>query len=180
MDPFIGEIIMFCGNFAPQGWAICNGQLLPISQNQALFSILGTNFGGDGITNFALPDLRGRVPVGQGQGPSLSNYTLGEKTGVENVTLLPGQMPQHNHMVGVSNQAGSSTDPTNHLPAQINTGTGRSPATTAMGYAPTPQTGTLAPAAISMSGGNQGHPNIQPVLCVNFIIALTGIYPSRP
>ena len=179
MDPFIGEIMMFAGNFAPQGWAICNGQLLPISQNQALFAILGTTFGGDGVSNFALPDLRGRVPVGQGQGLSLSNYTLGEKTGAENVTLLPGQMPQHNHTVGVSNQPGAFTDPTNQVPAQVNTGNVRTPTTSAMAYAAPPPTGTLAPAAVSMSGGSQGHPNIQPVLCVNFIIALTGIFPTR-
>ena len=178
-EPFIGQISMFAGNFAPRGWALCNGQLLPIQQNAALFSILGTTFGGNGSTTFALPDLRGRVPVHQGQGPGLSPYTLGQSGGIENVSLLVTQMPGHNHLVGVSNAAGTVTDPTNALPAQINTGTVRQPATTAFGYAPPPQTGTLAAAAVSMAGGSQPHANIQPYLAVNFIIALNGIFPSR-
>ena len=176
-DPFLGEIRMFGGNFAPNGWALCNGQLLAISQNTALFSILGTMFGGDGVRTFGLPDLRGRVPVHQGQGNGLSNYNIGEMTGSENVTLLAGQMPTHNHTVGVSNQAGSSVDPTNGVVAEINTG-GRQPVTTTPGYVPT-ATGTMAANAVSMAGGNQPHANLQPLLCLTFIIALQGIFPSR-
>lgn len=176
-DPFLGEIRMFGGNFAPNGWALCNGQLLAISQNTALFSILGTMFGGDGVRTFGLPDLRGRVPVHQGQGNGLSNYTVGEITGSENVTLLTGQMPTHNHTVGVSNQAGSAVDPTNGIIAEINTG-GRQPVTTTEAYVPT-ATGTMAANAVSMAGGNQPHSNIQPLLCLTFIIALQGIFPSR-
>ena len=170
---------MFGGNFAPSQWAMCNGQLLSIAQNSALFAVLGTTYGGDGVQTFALPDLRGRAPVHPGSGPGLSPYVEGQIGGTETVTLLSTQMPSHNHLVGVSNAAGTVTDPTNALPAQINTGTVRQPATTAFGYAPPPQTGTLAPAAVSSTGGSQPHANIQPYLCVTFIIALQGVFPSR-
>lgn len=178
-EPFLGQISIFAGTFAPRGWALCDGQLLSISQNAALFSILGTSFGGNGQSNFALPDLRGRVPVHPGTGPGLSPYVLGQNGGAENVTLLSTQMPPHNHLVGVSNAAGTATDPTNGLVAQINTGTARAPITTAMGFAPPPQTGTMNPTAVSAAGGGQPHENIQPFLCVNFIIALQRIFPSR-
>jgi microcystin-dependent protein len=179
VEPFIGEIKMFGGNFAPRGYALCNGQLLSIAQNAALFSILGTTYGGNGTTTFALPDLRSRVPVHPGQGTGLSPYNLGQNGGAENVTLLTNQMPAHNHTVGVVNQAGTQIDPTNALVAEINTGTARQPATTAMGYSTAGQTGTMAPNAVSLTGGNQPHENRQPFLCVNFIIALQGVFPSR-
>jgi microcystin-dependent protein len=171
--------MMFGGNFAPRGWATCDGQTLPISQNAALFSILGTTFGGNGTTTFALPDLRGRVPVHPGVGPGLSPYALGQSSGSETVTLLAGQMPAHNHLIGASNQAGTVNDPTNAIAALINTGSVRTPATTALGYTTPPQTGTMAAAAVSATGGGQPHANIQPYLCVNFIIATQGVFPSR-
>src|SRR4051794_10683767 len=110
-EPFIGEVIMFAGNFAPRGWALCQGQLLSIAQNTALFSILGTTYGGNGQTTFALPDLRGRVPLGQGQGPGLSSYVLGEVAGNENVTLISTQMPQHNHLLNCNSDS-ANTDQT--------------------------------------------------------------------
>ncbi len=179
MEPFLGQIMMFGGNFAPRGWAMCNGQLLSIAQNTALFSILGTTFGGDGVTTFGLPDLRGRVPLHWGQGPGLSNYVLGELAGNETVTLTTQQIPAHNHLIGVSNAAGTQTDPTNGIAAQINTGDARNPITSALGYAAPPQTGTMAPAVVGSSGGNQPHANIQPYLCVTICIALEGIFPSR-
>ena len=178
-DPFLGQIIMFGGNFAPRGWAMCNGQQLPISSNTALFSLLGTTFGGNGQTTFGLPDLRGRVPVHPGAGPGLSAYTAGQSGGAESVTLVAGQMPPHNHLIGVNNQAGTVNDPTNAIPALINTGSPRSPATTTLGYTASAQTGTMAATAVSSAGGGQAHANIQPYLCVNFIIALDGIFPSR-
>jgi microcystin-dependent protein len=178
-EPFLGQISTFGFNFAPSGWAQCNGQLMSISSNAALFSLLGTTYGGNGTSTFGLPDLRGRVMVGQGQGPGLSNYVMGETTGTENVTLLVTQMPAHNHTVGVSNAAGTSSDPTNQLPAQINTTTGKGPPTIAgMSYT-TPATGTMLNTAVSLVGGSQPHNNLQPLLVVNCCIALTGIFPSR-
>jgi len=152
--------------------------MLPIAQNQVLFSILGTTFGGDGVRTFALPDLRGRVPVHPGQGPGLSPYTLGQSSGSETVTLLAGQMPIHNHLVSVNNQTGSVADPTNAIPAATNIGTVRAPAT-GFGYSSSAGTGTMAATAVSPAGGGQPHANIQPYLCVNFIIATEGIFPSR-
>ena len=177
-EAFLGEIRMFGGNFAPTGWAMCNGQLLAISSNAALFSILGTQFGGNGTTTFALPDLRSRVPLHQGQGNGLSPYVIGQQTGVENVTLLGTHMPAHNHNVGVNNQGGTAVDPTNGFVAEINTGTSRQPTTTTPAFAAS-ATGFMNPTAVSMAGGNQPHPNIPPVLCVTFIIALQGIFPTR-
>jgi microcystin-dependent protein len=179
MDPYIGEIRMVGFNFAPVGWALCNGQILPISQYTALFSLLGTSFGGNGTTNFALPNLQSRVPINQGQGAGLTAYALGESGGTENVTLISNQMPLHNHTIGVSNLAGSASDPTNNILAQCNTGTPRQPNLNVPNFVPPPATGSLAQTAVSMAGGNLPHPNIQPYLCVNFIIALNGIFPSR-
>lgn len=177
-DQYVGEIRMVGFNFAPNGWALCNGQLLPISQNQALFSLLGTYYGGNGVQTFALPNLQSRVPIHQGTGLGLSTYEIGEIGGSENVTLLSAQMPQHSHLVGVSNLAGSVADPTNAILAQGNSGTGRSPVPVT-DYVSTAATGSLSPATISMTGGSQPHSNIQPYLCINFIIALQGIFPSR-
>ncbi|GGG83914.1 phage tail protein [Edaphobacter dinghuensis] len=177
-EPFLGEIRMVGWNFAANGWALCNGQLLSISQYTALFSLLGTYYGGDGRQTFALPNLQGRVPIHQGTGLGLSTYDIGEVGGNENITLLSTQMPQHNHLVGVSNLPGSVADPTNAVLAQGNSGSGRSPVLVT-DYVSTSATGTLAPATISMAGGSQPHSNIQPFLCINFIIALTGIFPTR-
>ena len=170
-EPFVGEIRMVGFNFAPVGWALCNGQLLSISQNDALFTLLGTMFGGDGIQTFGLPDLRSRVPVHMGQGNGLSLYVIGEASGVESVTLNSNQIPIHNHLVNCSTAGGTVASPANAYPAIESTGT-------SMDYAAT-SNNTMAPGMIANSGGSQPHTNIQPFLCVNFIIALTGIYPTR-
>lgn len=174
-DPFIGEIRMFAGNFNPTGWALCNGQLLPISQNAALFSILGTFYGGNGVSTFALPNLQGRVPLHWGQGPGLSQYVIGEVTGVENVTLLTTQMPLHNHTANASNAAAGQAGPANGVWAIPVDSTGAAGA----GFNAPPPNATLAPASIGNTGGSQPHTNIQPILAVSFIIALVGIFPSR-
>jgi microcystin-dependent protein len=170
MEPFIGQIMLFAGNFAPRGWAFCEGQLLSIAQNTALFSILGTTYGGNGQTTFALPDLRGRVPVHPGQGPGLSNYTLGQQSGTENVTLTVNQIPIHGHTFspGCSSDPPSAQDPTNAVPAALDT----------QAYG-TEANASMRPANSSTVGGSQPHDNLQPLLCVSFIIALEGIFPSR-
>jgi microcystin-dependent protein len=170
-DPFLGEIRMFGGNFAPIGWALCAGQILPISQNTALFSLLGTTYGGNGTTTFALPDLRGRVPLSFGQGPGLSNYVLGQASGSENVTLISNQMPAHAHAVSaVAGNQGTSSHPNNQFLASSGS---------AVIYNAGPPDSSMNAGMIQNTGGNQPHPNLQPYLCLNFIIALQGIYPSR-
>jgi len=177
-DPFIGEIRMFAGTFAPNGWALCDGQLLSIAQNTALFSLLGTTYGGDGRTTFGLPDLRGRVAIHPGQGPGLSNYILGEKSGAEQVTLTTNQIPAHTHAASGTIQAKNGqpdeSNPGGQVPATLTNGT--------EGYAETPNTTMLANGVnvtVGNTGGSQPHTNIQPFQCVNFIIALFGIFPSR-
>jgi len=165
MNPFIGEIILFGGNFAPRGWAFCNGQLLPIAQNTALFSILGTTYGGDGRTTFALPDLRGRAAIHPGNGPGLSSYRLGEKGGSETNTLTVNQIPAHSHSIGASEEA-TATDPNSGYVA--GTGAAAFATSTDVQLKPTGNT-----------GGGQSVNNIQPYECVNFIIALQGTFPSR-
>jgi microcystin-dependent protein len=174
-EPFIGEIRMFAGNFAPRGWSLCQGQLLSIAQNTALFSILGTTYGGNGQTTFALPDLRGRAPMNPGQGPGLSPRTLGEQGGTETVTLLANQMPAHNHMLAASGAQGDQFSPEGHVPAVLVDANTQQPANQ---YGASPNT-TMNPASISVAGGSQPHQNMSPFLCVNFIIALEGIFPSR-
>lgn len=171
MEQFIGEIRMFAGNFAPRSWAFCDGQLLPIAQNSALFSILGTTYGGDGRTTFALPDLRGRLPMHPGNGPGLTPRTLGESGGTETVTLMASQMPAHNHSVGCHSNADQAA-PAGNLPATEVSGA-------APIYSDQPADGTMNPAMIGMAGGSQPHDNMSPFLCVSFIIALEGIFPSR-
>ncbi len=165
--PFIGMIVMFGGNFAPRSWAFCSGQILPIAQNTALFSILGTTYGGNGQTTFALPDLRSRVPIHPGQGPGLSPYSLGQQGGVETVTLTTNQMPAHNHSLVANNTA-----PNDNLP----NGNALADSTIYTSAAPNAQ---MNAASIGIAGGSQPHPNIQPYTCVNFIIAIQGIFPSR-
>lgn len=169
-EPFIGEIRMFGFNFAPSGWATCDGQLLSIAQNTALFSLLGTQFGGNGQTNFALPDLRGRVPLHQGQGPGLSPRTMGESSGSEAVTLLSSQLPAHTHPFTppCSTDDPNAGSPKNNFPASVGTPIYATTANGNMGA------GTTGPA-----GGSQPHSNLQPFLTVNFCIALQGIFPSR-
>jgi len=163
---------MFAGNFAPRGWAFCNGQLLSISQNTALFSILGTTYGGDGRTTFGLPDLRGRVPIQPGQGPGLSNYVLGQKAGTENVTLTQNQLPSHNHAVNAVAEGGNQASPEGNLPAVESTGTSKD-------YSDAAATSQMNPGMVGNTGGNQPFSVVQPYQCVNYIIALQGIFPSR-
>lgn len=164
-SPFIGQIHMFSFNFPPRGWALCNGQLLAINQNQALFSILGTTYGGNGTTNFALPNLQGRTPLHFGQGPGVSNRTLGQTGGAENVTLLATQMPSHIHTASANSAAPNAGSPAGNFWA-------------AGVYSASSNT-TMNPAALSNTGGNQPHPNLSPYLTVSFCIALQGIFPSR-
>ncbi len=166
-EPFIGQVTLFAGNFAPRGWAFCSGQLLAISQNQALFSILGTFYGGDGRTTFALPDLRGRVPVHPGQGPGLANRTLGERGGAEQVSLSTDQIPAHAHNFRATTNAADSTTPAGKILAS---------GPTAYGSGANTQ---LSNNVIRNTGGGSPHDNMQPWLGLNYIIAITGIYPSR-
>jgi microcystin-dependent protein len=171
-EAYIGSIVLFAGNFAPRGWAFCQGQLLSISTNTALFSILGTTYGGNGQTTFALPDLRGRVPMGQGQGPGLTNVTLGEQGGSESVTLMPSQMPMHSHAVACDTTATGSADPAGAYPGNPGSLSGTEL------YGSTAN-GTMAPNMISPAGGSQPFSVQQPYLGLNYIICLEGIFPSR-
>jgi microcystin-dependent protein len=163
-DPFIAEVKIISWNYAPKGWAFCNGQLLPINQNQALFSLLGTTYGGNGQTNFALPDLRGRAPIHQGAG-----QTEGQRVGQETHTLLQSEMPAHNHVAQGSSTNADQTDPTSNILAASNT---------PMYHSRTNAT-TLHPATVTNVGGGQPHDNMQPYLVLNFIIALVGIFPPH-
>jgi microcystin-dependent protein len=169
-QPFIGEIRMFGGNFAPAGWEFCNGQLLPISENDALFTLIGTIYGGDGQSTFALPNLQSRVPVHQGQGPNLlNNYTQGEMAGVESVTLTTNQIPVHTHAFLASTAGGNDNNVTNNVVAD-------GPARSFIEANPnTP----LAASAVSPVGGSQPHENVIPVLTINYILSLYGIFPNR-
>ncbi|HWJ81685.1 MAG TPA: tail fiber protein [Nocardioides sp.] len=171
-DPFVAEIRIFPFNFAPRGWAWCNGQLLPISQNTALFSLLGTYYGGDGKSNFALPDLQGSAPMHPGQGPGTSQHFLGEVGGTETVTLLVSEIPVHQHVVSadVVDLGDTSTPGTAAVYAQSAGGTLYQDAADTQ----------LAPTALAPAGGDQPHNNMQPYLTCNFNIALQGVYPSRP
>jgi microcystin-dependent protein len=171
VDPFIAEIRIFPFTFAPRGWAFCNGQLLSISQNTALFSLLGTTYGGDGRTTFALPDLRGSAPMHQGQGPGLPNHDLGERGGSTTVTLSQNQMPMHAHAWMGSNQTAEDRTPANEFVARATGGTLYT--TKSDGVTP------LASGAVTSIGGSQPHNNLQPYLTFNFCIALQGIFPPR-
>lgn len=171
-EAFIGTIMMFGGSFAPKGWALCNGQLLPISQNQALFSILGTTYGGDGQTTFALPNLQSRIPIHAGQGPGLSNRALGQTGGSETVTLTINNLPAHNHAINVKSDGGNSNTPNNNFQAGDND-------TTAKPFAAGKFDATMDPNALTTVGGSQPVAIESPYLVVNFIICLEGIYPSR-
>ena len=170
MDPFVAEIRIFPFNFAPKGWAWCDGQILPLSQNTALFSLLGTTYGGDGKSNFALPDMQGSAPMHPGQGPGLSLHDLGETGGSDTVTLLQSKIPSHSHAVRAS-----ALDATTRIVA------GQQPATgIGVGlYGSPPANATLAPEAASPAGGSQPHNNLQPYLTFYFNIALQGVYPPR-
>jgi len=173
-EPLLGEIKMFGGNFAPRGWALCDGQILAISENEALFSILGTTYGGDGRTTFGLPDLRGRTPIHAGQGPGLTLRRLGQKGGEETVLLTVNQLPSHTHtaQLNADSSVATSDKPQSLLPAR---NAGSTPQ-----YGDSPNTALSASSiSINAAGGNQAHPNMQPYITINYIIALQGIYPSR-
>lgn len=172
-DPFIAEIRIFGCNFPPRNWAQCNGQLLPISQNTALFSLLGTQFGGNGQTNFGLPNLQGRAVVGAGQGPGLSNYSIGQTGGQSSVTLLQNEMPTHNHLPAAFASFGTSSNPAGNVFAAAAADKDSQAYTNNFTSAP------MSPSALSLTGGNQPHNNLMPYLVMNFCIALVGIYPSR-
>jgi microcystin-dependent protein len=163
-QPYVGEIRMFAGNFAPQGWMFCEGQLLSISENETLFQLIGTTYGGDGQSTFGLPDLRGRLPIHQGNG-----FILAETGGAEGITLTVNQIPAHSHALLASQSGGAANSPTNHVLA--------AGATLKM-YRETPPSVALAPTSIAPVGGSQPHTNFQPYLCVDFIISLFGIFPS--
>ncbi len=169
-DPFLGEVIMFGGNFAIQGWAFCDGQLLSVSQNNALFSLLGTTYGGDGRTTFGLPDLRGRVPLHQGTGPGLSPRSMGSKFGSEQASVSGTQMPSHTHAFNAVSEPALNLGPGSALLAE--------PSNTNIYGAGTPPD-TLDGSAIANSQGGSSHPNVMPFQCVTFQISLFGIYPSR-
>lgn len=176
-DPFVGEIMMFAGNFAPANWAFCNGQLLSIAQNDVLFQLIGTTYGGDGITTFALPDLQGRVPIHAGQGPSLGTHALGELGGTEAVTLTPGQIPQHNHPLLGSTLAGNRRTAAGNVLAADATGA-------AALYSDAPPDAQASLQAVGPAGGGAGgsatpHENRMPYLAVNYVISLFGIFPSQ-
>ena len=172
-EPFVGEIRMFAGNFAPRGWAFCDGQLLAVSQNDALFSLLGTIYGGDGRTTFGLPDLRGRIPIHAGTGPGLSPRRLGAKGGSEKETLTVNQMPSHSHRMNASNALADQANPTSDRLVSESRGFDLYSGTTAVA-------GTnMSSDTISRVGGSRSHTNLMPFLCIHFIIALVGIYPSR-
>lgn len=168
-QPYVGEVRLFAGNFAPAGWMFCDGQLLPISENETLFQLIGTTYGGDGESTFALPDLRGRVPVHQGAGPGLQSYVLAESGGAEQVTLTPAQIPAHTHALRGNTAVGTGSAPGNAVLAA--TGTVNS-------YGSGTPDQAMTAGALSAVGGSQPHSNMAPFLAVNYIISLFGIFPS--
>lgn len=168
-DPFVAEIRILASNFAPVGWAFCDGQLLPLSQNMALFALLGTAYGGDGMDTFALPDLRERAPMHPGQGPGLSLYDLGQTGGSETVTLIESEIPAHAHSMRASTEDGKRPDPA-----------GRYVARGTLLYGPAASLVAMAPEALAPAGGDAPHNNMQPYLTLNFCIALLGVLPAHP
>jgi microcystin-dependent protein len=168
-QPYVGEIRMFGGNFAPAGWAFCDGQLMPISENETLFQLIGTTYGGDGESTFALPNLQSRSPMHFGNGPDGSTYQLAEAAGVESVTLSSQQVPNHSHPLVASTDTGNQVSPSGNVPAASFNVTP---------YINDVPTAPMNAGAIQVAGGSQPHENMQPFLCVNFIISLFGIFPS--
>jgi microcystin-dependent protein len=177
-NPFLGQITLFPYNFAPYGWALCEGQLLSISQNTALFSLLGVQFGGNGTSNFALPDLRGRVPMGQGQGPGLSPYSVGSQQGVEQVTLTTATIPSHSHGFPAFATAATTNAPGGALPAE-GKASGRGAAAVNTYTAPGAAVSLAAGQVVPVTVGGAPHNNLQPYLTLNWCIALQGIFPAR-
>ena len=178
-QPFVGQVIMFGGTFAPAGWQACAGQLVPIDQFTTLFNLIGTTYGGNGTSTFGLPDLRGRVPIHQGTGAGLSTYVLGQQGGTESVTLQSNQNPIHSHVFNVNNASATQVSPSNNTLA--NETTNGQPADNAPPYLPYNAAGQtqLSNNAIGMAGGNTPHENRQPVLAVQFCISMFGVYPSQ-
>jgi microcystin-dependent protein len=176
MDPFVAEIRIFPFNFAPKGWAWCDGQILPLSQNTALFSLLGTTYGGDGKSTFALPDMQGNAPMHPGQGPGLSLHDLGETAGTDTVSLLESEIPSHSHgLMSQAAQANRTSPATDAIARTQADQQGKGP------YAPAGATSAqLNAQAVTPAGGDQPHNNMQPYLTLNFCIALQGVFPSRP
>ena len=173
-SPFLAEIRMFGFNYNPRGWAFCNGQLLAFSQNTALFSLLGTTYGGDGRTTFALPNLQGSFPVTSGQGAGFSQYVLGQVGGTTAVTLLSTQLPAHTHTMNAQNANGNSVSPVGNMTAQFGL------RTAGENYGSDATTTPLTAGAVSVTGGSQPHNNLPPYLAVNYCIAMQGIFPQRP
>jgi microcystin-dependent protein len=176
-SPFVGEIRMVGFNFAPVGWAFCNGQLISISQNTTLFVLIGTTYGGDGQTTFQLPDLQGRIPINQGQAPGLSPYVIGQRAGSESVALVAAQLPQHGHSLQANSDVASSANPTGDYLARASI-----PSVASGGvpvYAPVSAAAAMNAGAIAPSGASQPHDNMMPFQCVNFIISLFGIFPTQ-
>jgi len=168
-DQYLGEIRMFAGNYAPEGWAMCNGQTLSIAEYPELYSLIGMTYGGDGQTTFALPDLRGRLPVHMGKNKETgTEYPLGQEGGTETVTLVSDQLPNHTHAVNAQSEAGTTSSAANNYWAAVPVDL----------YASTAANGTMGASAIGITGGNMAHNNVMPYLAVNFIIALKGLYPS--
>jgi microcystin-dependent protein len=180
MDEYIGVIKIFGGNFAPHGWALCDGRIMSIAQNQALFSVIGTMYGGDGQTTFGLPDLRGRTAVGMGQGHGLPNVDLGELAGEVNHTLIANEIPMHNHLLAVSsgnaNEAAATSGASIAAPGELYSTGDFSPT---LGYNSSKPDTVLNPVSVGIAGGSQPHNNMQPYLGVNYIICLEGLYPTR-
>lgn len=175
-DPFVAEIRIFPFNFAPRGWAFCDGQLLPLSQNTALFSLLGTTYGGNGKSNFALPDLQGRAPMHPGQGPGLSLHDLGESGGSDTVSLLESEIPSHSHAISMSNAQSDEEGLKNPIGAAFGRQVGTNPIYVAQAGNPVV---AFAPEALSPAGGDQPHNNMMPYLTLTFCIALQGVFPPR-
>jgi microcystin-dependent protein len=174
VTPYVGQIISVAFNFTPEGWLPCDGSLQSIDEFQALFVLIGTTYGGNGTTNFALPDLRGRSPVNQGQGANLSNYILGQRAGAESISVLANQVGSHNHPLMASSQAGTISNPATTVAL------GQNPQGAVFVYGPPPTTTSLAGASIGLnSSGNQPHENRQPLLAINYIIAAFGVFPSQ-
>jgi microcystin-dependent protein len=168
-EPYVGEIRMFGGSFAPQGWAFCDGRLLPIAEYTVIFNLIGTTYGGDGITTFGLPDLRGRVPVHQGSNGA-TTYVIGQSAGNENVTLNTNQLPSHNHVLQAGTTAGTQASPSNNALA----------GSSSLAFYTTDAPATaMAPSGVGVSGGSLPHNNMQPFLCVSFIISLFGVFPTQ-
>jgi microcystin-dependent protein len=178
-EPFLGEIRATSFNFAPKGWFLCNGQLLAIQQYTALFSLLGTYYGGNGVQNFALPNLQSRIPIHQGTGNGLSTYVIGQTGGVENVSLLYNQMPLHTHLINASSAYGTSNAPSGNVIGTTNAGSASAPTPGQLDFVTTAANATMEATTIGQNGGSQPHPNLQPYLVINFIIAYSGIFPSR-